>query len=101
MSSPSFILANETNHELLRSLLEGMNAIIDHQYECRFDCKIHSSICTNVHAKLIPRSSTRSSGHKKDSTLYETSSKKGVNQSWTIWQQHENKQKKKHEYEVP
>ncbi|KAL2176326.1 high-temperature-induced dauer-formation protein-domain-containing protein [Thermothelomyces heterothallicus CBS 202.75] len=32
MSSPSFLLANETNHRLLRSLLEAINAIIEHQY---------------------------------------------------------------------
>lgn len=33
MSSPSFLLANEENHILLRSLLEAMNAIIEHQYK--------------------------------------------------------------------
>ena len=33
MSSPSFLLANETNHDLLRSLLEAMSAIIEHQYQ--------------------------------------------------------------------
>ncbi|KAF2403075.1 hypothetical protein EJ06DRAFT_573387 [Trichodelitschia bisporula] len=32
MSSPSFLLANETNHLLLQSLLEALNAIIEHQY---------------------------------------------------------------------
>ncbi|KAL2152051.1 hypothetical protein VTH82DRAFT_5235 [Thermothelomyces myriococcoides] len=32
MSSPSFLLANETNHRLLKSLLEAINAIIEHQY---------------------------------------------------------------------
>ncbi|KAK0739779.1 high-temperature-induced dauer-formation protein-domain-containing protein [Apiosordaria backusii] len=32
MSSPSFLLANETNHALLRSLLEAINSIIEHQY---------------------------------------------------------------------
>ena len=31
MSSPSFLLANDSNHELLESLLEAMNAIIEHQ----------------------------------------------------------------------
>lgn len=35
MSSPSFLLANETNHTLLQSLLESMNAIIEHQYSGR------------------------------------------------------------------
>jgi hypothetical protein len=32
MSSPSFLLANDSNHDLLHSLLESMNAIIEHQY---------------------------------------------------------------------
>jgi hypothetical protein len=33
MSAPSFLLANGTNYLLLQSLLESMNAIIEHQYE--------------------------------------------------------------------
>ncbi|KAL5624550.1 hypothetical protein BROUX41_004610 [Berkeleyomyces rouxiae] len=33
MSSPSFLLANETNHDLLRALLECINGIIEHQYD--------------------------------------------------------------------
>ncbi|KAI0408205.1 high-temperature-induced dauer-formation protein-domain-containing protein [Xylaria palmicola] len=33
MSSPSFLLANDSNHVLLSSLLESMNAIIEHQYK--------------------------------------------------------------------
>lgn len=32
MSTPEFLLANESNHTLLSSLLESMNAIIEHQY---------------------------------------------------------------------
>ncbi|RDW88217.1 hypothetical protein BP6252_00249 [Coleophoma cylindrospora] len=32
MSSPSFLFANDSNHTLLQSLLESMNAIIEHQY---------------------------------------------------------------------
>jgi len=32
MSSPSFLLSNDSNHDLLQSLLESMNAIIEHQY---------------------------------------------------------------------
>lgn len=32
MSAPSFLLANDTNHALLLSLLEAMNAIIENQY---------------------------------------------------------------------
>lgn len=31
-SAPSFLLANETNHALLQSLLESLNSIIEHQY---------------------------------------------------------------------
>ena len=38
MSSPSFLLANETNHDLLRSLLESINAIVEHQYKSRLLC---------------------------------------------------------------
>nr|CAD70904.1 conserved hypothetical protein [Neurospora crassa] len=33
MSSPSFLMANDTNHNLLRSLLESINAIVEHQYK--------------------------------------------------------------------
>ncbi|MCJ1313191.1 hypothetical protein MMC25_006868 [Agyrium rufum] len=33
MSTPSFLLANETNHTLLTSILESLNAIIEHRYE--------------------------------------------------------------------
>jgi len=43
MSSPSFLLANDTNHHLIQSLLETINAIIEHQYE--------SKICVNRELK--------------------------------------------------
>jgi hypothetical protein len=50
MSSPGFLLANDSNHDLLRSLLESMSAIIEHQYisKSRFlprycVCLFHSS----------------------------------------------------------
>ncbi|KAF3038577.1 hypothetical protein E8E11_000094, partial [Didymella keratinophila] len=33
MSSPSFLLANDNNHTLLHSLLEAINAMVEHQYE--------------------------------------------------------------------
>lgn len=33
MSSPSFLLANDSNHVLLNSLLASLNAIIEHQYD--------------------------------------------------------------------
>ena len=36
MSTPSFLLANETNHTLLHSLLEAMNSILEHQYSRMF-----------------------------------------------------------------
>ncbi|EHY55180.1 Ubp5-interacting protein [Exophiala dermatitidis] len=32
MASPSFLLANESNHLLLQALLESINAMIEHQY---------------------------------------------------------------------
>jgi hypothetical protein len=32
MSASTFLLANESNHTLLHSLLESMNAIVEHQY---------------------------------------------------------------------
>jgi High-temperature-induced dauer-formation protein len=32
MSAPSFLLANESNHTLLQSLLESINTIVEHQY---------------------------------------------------------------------
>ncbi|ETI24371.1 hypothetical protein G647_03740 [Cladophialophora carrionii CBS 160.54] len=33
MSTPSFLLANETNHVLLQALLESINSMVEHQYE--------------------------------------------------------------------
>lgn len=33
MASPTFLLANDGNHQLLQSLLEAINAIIEHQYD--------------------------------------------------------------------
>ncbi|KAJ9617058.1 hypothetical protein H2200_000779 [Cladophialophora chaetospira] len=33
MSTPNFLLANETNHVLLQSLLESINSMIEYQYE--------------------------------------------------------------------
>lgn len=36
MSAPSFLLANESNHELLQSILESMNEIIEHQYSSKW-----------------------------------------------------------------
>ena len=50
MSQPSFLLANETNHLLLFSLLDGVNAILEHQYEGASNCA--NSLC-------FPMSSSR------------------------------------------
>lgn len=36
MSSPDFLFANETNHELFKSLLEAFNAIVEYQYESTY-----------------------------------------------------------------
>ena len=36
MSSPSFLLANDSNHDLLRALLEAMNSILEHQYKSKW-----------------------------------------------------------------
>jgi len=33
MSTPSFLLANETNHNLLQALLESISTVIEHQYK--------------------------------------------------------------------
>ncbi len=46
MSSPSFLLANETNYTLLQSLLESINAIIEHQYTSKRRSLSHSSETT-------------------------------------------------------
>jgi len=56
MSSPSFLFANETNHILLQSLLESINAIIEHQYtsECSPAEWWAGSLLT-VHRKRKPR----------------------------------------------
>ncbi|KAI9892200.1 MAG: hypothetical protein M1814_001659 [Vezdaea aestivalis] len=36
MSSPSFLLANETNHDLLRAILEFISTVIEHQYSSKY-----------------------------------------------------------------
>lgn len=36
MSTPSFLFANEGNHALLQSVLEALNAIIEHQFNSKF-----------------------------------------------------------------
>jgi hypothetical protein len=42
MSSPSFLLANDTNHNLLCSLLEALNATIEHQYPSTYFAEVVS-----------------------------------------------------------
>lgn len=37
MSSPSFLLVNDTNHSLLQSLLESMNSILEHPYKSKLN----------------------------------------------------------------
>jgi hypothetical protein len=68
MSSPSFLLANETNHVLLRSLLEAINAIVEHQYSSEL-CPV---LCVVVYVDVdseqkTPSSFMRSSRIKRDS----------------------------------
>ena len=50
MSSPGFLLANDSNYDLLRSLLESMNAIIEHQYISKSEprCSRRLVLC-NIH----------------------------------------------------
>jgi hypothetical protein len=35
MSAPSFLLANDSNHLLLQSLLEAVNAMVEHHYQSK------------------------------------------------------------------
>ena len=42
MSSPSFLLANETNHALLTSLLEALNSIVEHKFKGKHCICAHS-----------------------------------------------------------
>ena len=43
LSSPKFVLANETNHILLRSSLEAINAVVEHRFESRY-CQMRRTI---------------------------------------------------------
>jgi hypothetical protein len=43
MSSPGFLLSNDSNHDLLQSLLESMNAIIEHQFISKFQILVAPS----------------------------------------------------------
>lgn len=49
MSSPSFLFANESNHTLLQSLLEYLNAVIEHQYSSRNFSQVRRDISLTFH----------------------------------------------------
>ena len=53
MSSPSFLLANETNYLLLQSLLESMNAIVEHQYNSKYALPLESTRLELIRFKAI------------------------------------------------
>lgn len=38
MSAPSFLLANETNHTLLASLLDFINSVLEYRFTCKCSC---------------------------------------------------------------
>jgi hypothetical protein len=44
MSSPSFLLANDSNHDLLKALLESINSIVEHQYKSELAASSPSTI---------------------------------------------------------
>jgi hypothetical protein len=58
MSTPSFLLANETNHTLLAALLDFINAILEHNFTGMPSCIIFFfHICVNSSndpRKLVP-----------------------------------------------
>ena len=57
MSSPSFLLANDSNHDLLRALLEAMNSIIEHKYKSKqpssFLPRTCEVFCVTVHPQSM------------------------------------------------
>lgn len=44
MSTPSFLLANETNHNLLASILECINSILEHQFSSMFQVAVFFNV---------------------------------------------------------
>lgn len=53
MSSPGFLLANESNHKLLESLLESMNAIVEHQYTSKLpDYQSLNCLCSDQNQRI-------------------------------------------------
>lgn len=63
MSSPSFLLANETNHSLLHSLLESINSIIENKY--RANPRLILAIVRNKKRIEALRSFTLESGQEE------------------------------------
>lgn len=56
MSSPSFLLSNDTNHNLLRSLLESMNSILEHQLKSElFLPRDHDGMTVTEHVSGNPK----------------------------------------------
>ena len=70
MSAPVFLFANESNHTLLQSLLEIINAIIENQYDSKL---IQEDVPKQelTYQKKMQSSFTQSSDHKRDSLRYE------------------------------
>ena len=52
MSSPSFLLANDSNHDLLRALLESMNSIIEHQYKSKWIADVNPQADQKFHVNV-------------------------------------------------
>ncbi|KAL6879086.1 high-temperature-induced dauer-formation domain-containing protein [Trichoderma novae-zelandiae] len=63
MASPSFLLANETNHGLLQSLLESLNSIIENKY--RQNPELIMAILKNKKRIEALRSFTLESGQEE------------------------------------
>ncbi|KAG8665955.1 hypothetical protein FPOAC2_11040 [Fusarium poae] len=63
MSSPSFLLANETNHTLLHSLLESINSILENKY--RKNPELVFAILRNKKRVEALRSFTLESGQEE------------------------------------
>lgn len=72
MSSPSFLLANDNNHTLLHSLLEAINAMVEHQYQRKAPIAV-SSMTVLMDSQTIPTSYTRLYGPRGSSKRCGTS----------------------------
>src|SRR5690348_15871075 len=72
MSSPSFLLANDNNHTLLHSLLEAINATVEHQYERQYR-PIESPCPITDSFQIIRTWCMLSYGQRRSFKRYETS----------------------------